>query len=55
MIADKLDISFHTVNNHVRKIYGKLEVHTQSEAVGKTLRKKLLTTIIFLLMAGICN
>ncbi len=43
IIADKLSISFHTVNNHVRRIYEKLQVYTQSEAVGKTLREKLLS------------
>jgi len=41
MIADKEDISFHTVNTHIRRIYEKLHVHSMSEAVGKALREKL--------------
>jgi len=42
MIADRENISFHTVNSHVRKIYEKLHVHSLGEAVSKALREKLL-------------
>lgn len=41
-IADKLFISYHTVDNHVRNIYEKLEVHSSSGAVAKALREHLL-------------
>jgi DNA-binding NarL/FixJ family response regulator len=51
MIATKLGISFHTVNNHVRKVYEKLEVHSQSEAVSKTLREKLITVAAIIALA----
>jgi DNA-binding NarL/FixJ family response regulator len=33
MIADEMGISYFTVNNHVRKIYEKLQVHSLGEAV----------------------
>jgi len=42
MIADKENISFHTVNAHVRKIYEKLHVHSLAEAVSKALKERLL-------------
>lgn len=42
MIADREQISFHTVNSHVRKIYEKLHVHSLGEAVSKALRERLL-------------
>ncbi|MBL7944334.1 MAG: response regulator transcription factor [Flavobacteriales bacterium] len=53
MIAGELDLSFHTVNNHVRKVYEKLQVHSQSEAVGKTLRENLLTIAVLFGLAGL--
>jgi len=40
-IADVLDISQHTVDMHLRAVYRKLEVRTQTEAVSKALRKGL--------------
>jgi DNA-binding CsgD family transcriptional regulator len=30
-----LDLSVYTVNFHIRNIYGKLQVHSRSEAVAK--------------------
>lgn len=33
MVADKMGISYFTVNNHVRKIYEKLRVHSLGEAL----------------------
>jgi len=41
MIADKENISYHTVNTHVRRVYEKLHVHSMSEAVGKALKEGL--------------
>ncbi|MDB6027570.1 MAG: response regulator receiver [Verrucomicrobiales bacterium] len=42
-IADQLSVSYHTINNHLRNIYGKLHVHTRSGAVAKALRENLLS------------
>lgn len=42
MIAVRENISFHTVNSHVRKIYEKLHVHSLGEAVSKALKENLL-------------
>lgn len=41
-IAEKLFISVDTVRHHIRNIYKKLHVHSQSEAVAKAIRKKLI-------------
>ena len=41
-IADKLYISYFTVQSHVKNIYGKLEVNSKSEAVSKAFINKLL-------------
>jgi DNA-binding NarL/FixJ family response regulator len=36
-IANRLNLSFHTVSNHMRHIYEKLQVHCRAEAVSKTI------------------
>lgn len=41
MIADRMGISYFTVNNHVKKIYEKLQVHSLGEAVALAHREKL--------------
>jgi DNA-binding NarL/FixJ family response regulator len=41
-IADQLFISVDTVRHHIKNIYKKLRVHTQSEAVAKAIRKKII-------------
>ena len=40
-IAASLFISTNTVKAHIKNIYGKLQVHTRAEAVGKALRQRL--------------
>jgi DNA-binding CsgD family transcriptional regulator len=40
-IAETLSISYHTIVNHERSIYGKLNVHTRSAAVAKALMERL--------------
>jgi DNA-binding CsgD family transcriptional regulator len=42
-IALRLGITVNTVRNYIRRIYGKLQVHTKSEAVSKALRRRLIT------------
>lgn len=39
LIADKLFISIDTVRTHIRHIYKKLHVHSQSEAISKAFKK----------------
>ena len=39
-IADKLFLSTHTIDGHLRRIYAKLQVHSRSEAVAKVLKNR---------------
>lgn len=41
MIAAELFISVFTVNNHIKKIYQKLHVHSVSEAVATAIQQNL--------------
>ena len=41
-IADKLFLSYHTVDSHLRNIYHKLHVQNRTSAVAKTLKERLL-------------
>ena len=41
-IAETLFISVDTVRHHIRNIYKKLHVHSQSEAVAKAIRKRII-------------
>ncbi|MCE5251787.1 response regulator transcription factor [bacterium] len=40
-ISSKLDISVHTVNNHIRKIYEKMRVHSRGEAVARAIESSV--------------
>lgn len=42
MVADKLGISYFTVNSHIKNIYQKLHVHSLGEAVALAWKNKLL-------------
>jgi DNA-binding NarL/FixJ family response regulator len=41
LIASEFDISIDTVRAHIKKIYEKLHVHSQTEAVSKAINEKL--------------
>ena len=40
--AAELDVTIHTIGFHIQNIYGKLRVHSKSEAVARALRENLL-------------
>jgi DNA-binding NarL/FixJ family response regulator len=42
MVAEQLNISYHTVNSHVKKIYEKLQVHSVGEAVSKAIQQRII-------------
>ncbi len=41
MIAGENNISYHTVNSHIKKIYEKLHVNSVSEAVAKAIKERI--------------
>ena len=41
-IADKLGVSYHTIDTHIRNIYSKLQVHNRSGAIAKVLKERIL-------------
>ncbi len=41
LIAAQFDISIDTVRTHIKKIYEKLQVHSQTEAVSKAINEKI--------------
>ena len=41
LIASEIEISIDTVRSHIKKIYEKLHVHSQTEAVSKAIHEKL--------------
>jgi DNA-binding NarL/FixJ family response regulator len=43
-IADQLALSYHTVDNHLRSIYAKLQVHTRGGAVAKAVSEGILSS-----------
>ncbi len=42
MIAEEMGISYFTVNNHIKNIYTKLEVHSMGEAIALVYKFNLL-------------
>jgi DNA-binding NarL/FixJ family response regulator len=43
-VADRLHLSYHTVDNHFRSIYTKLQVHTRGGAVAKAVSERLVSS-----------
>ena len=41
-IAEKLEISIHTVSTHLRSVYGKMHVNTNTGVVAKALREGII-------------
>lgn len=41
MIADRVQLSFHTIHTHIKNIYEKLHVNSKGEAVAKAIKNKL--------------
>ncbi len=43
-ISERLGLSYHTVDNHLRSIYAKLQVHTRGGAVAKAVAEQILSS-----------
>lgn len=41
VIGERLSVSHHTIDSHVKNIYSKLQVHSRSGAVAKVLKEKI--------------
>ena len=41
-IADLMNVSFHTIDTHLKNIYSKLHVHPQIELISKVFKEKLI-------------
>lgn len=41
-IGEQLNLSYHTISNHLRNVYAKLHVHSRSAAVSRALKEDLL-------------
>ena len=41
-IGEQLNLSYHTISNHLRNIYAKLHVHSRSAAISRALKEDLL-------------
>ncbi len=41
MIADEMNVTIHTVNAHIKKIYEKLHVHSNTGAITKSISEKI--------------
>lgn len=41
MISEQMDVTIHTVNAHCKKIYEKLHVHSNTEAIAKAMNEKI--------------
>ena len=41
MVADRMNISYYTVNTHIKKIYEKLQVHSVGEAISFAMKNKI--------------
>ena len=41
MVADRMNISYFTVNTHIKKIYEKLQVHSMGEAISYAIKNKM--------------
>lgn len=50
MIAAELGLSIDTIRFHIKKIYDKLHVHSNTEAVSKAIKEKLITLLPLLFM-----
>lgn len=42
LISERIFLSHHTIDSHIRNIYAKLEVHSKGSAISKAIREKLI-------------